>query len=79
MKKFKFENGRAYKIRFYDHCIGIKEAMVCEVMGWVIKEDKTSLILTHWRVDNKDKTMVDDNHEPVTIVKSCIIRTKKLD
>lgn len=72
----KYRLEKMYHIKFWDHCIGIKEAMECEVVGWCIKNTDKYVVLTHWKVNNDDKDIVEDNHEPVTIVKSCIIKSK---
>ena len=74
----KFELGKLYKIRFYDHCIGMSRKMECEVCGWIIKEDKEHIVLTYWRVNDSDATTVRENIEPVSIIKSCITRKRKL-
>lgn len=76
--KYNFQKDKLYKIRFYDHCIGVKDAMECEVAGWCIDDNDLRVVLTHWIIRNDDKNMVEDNHEPVTIVKSCIISVRKL-
>jgi len=74
----KFKEGSLYKIRFYDHCVGSQDIMICETTGWCIKDDAQHVVLSHWIVDTKDKQIKKDNVEPVSIIKSCIIRTRKL-
>ena len=75
----KFEKYKLYKIRFYDHCIGqAKEPIICEVCGWVISESNVELKLTYWLVDSEDEQIKKDNIEPISIIKSCIIRSRKL-
>lgn len=76
--KNKFQLGKLYKIRFYDHCVGISDKMICEAVGWVIKDDPHHVVITSWIVDTKDKEVKDENIEPTTIVKTCIIRKRKL-
>lgn len=77
MKRKNFEIGKLYKIRFYDHSIGSKEKMICEAVGWVIEDDSSHVLLSHWVVDTKDEQVKKDNVEPVNIVKACIIRSRK--
>ena len=75
----KYEKHKLYKIRFYDHCIGNhKGPVICEVAGWIIEEDATELRLTYWVVDTEDDQVKKDNIEPISIIKSCIIRSRKL-
>ena len=74
----KWEEGKLYKIRFRDHVIGKEGSVICEVCGWVLRETKEDLILTYWLVDSTDKKLQRDNIEPVTVVKSTIIRSRKI-
>jgi hypothetical protein len=74
----KFLKNKLYKIRFYDHCIGRKSKMVCEVVGWVIEDDTEHVVLTPWIVDTDEEDVKRDNVEPYSIIKSCIIRKRKL-
>lgn len=74
----KFIKGQNYKIRFYDHSIGSKEKLVCETQGWVLEDDGEHVLLTYWRVINTDEEVKRDNVEPVSIIKSCILRARKL-
>lgn len=76
--KGKFQVGKLYKVRFYDHCIGASDKMTCEVAGWVIKDESDHVVLSSWVVDTKDTQIKKDNVEPVTIIKSCIIRKRKI-
>lgn len=73
----KFKKGELYKVRFKDHCVGSKEVMVCEVVGWLVKQDRDSIVLSSWVVITEDQQVFNDNHEPTTILKSCIIRKRK--
>lgn len=73
----KYTLNKLYKVTFYDHCLGQKELAKCKLVGWLIKEDKLSITLTFWLVDSKDKTVVAENLEPVTIAKSTILSTRK--
>ena len=74
----KFKKGSLYKIRFLDHCVGQDESMLCEVAGWVLKETEEIVVVTYWQVISDDKTIVEENIEPVTIIKSTIISKRKL-
>jgi len=75
----KYIQNKLYKIRFYDHCIGNHEGpIICEVAGWIIGETSTHLQLSYWIVDTKDEQVKKDNIEPISIIKSCIIRSRKL-
>ena len=76
-KRKKFAVGQLYKIRFYDHSIGTSEKIVCEAIGWAVKDDSHHVVLSHWIVDSKDEQIRKDNIEPVSIIKSCIIRSRK--
>ena len=73
----KFEICKIYKVRFYDHCIGKAEKMICEVVGWVVQDEKDFVVLTSWIVDTDDKQIKKDNVEVTTLLKSCIIRKRK--
>lgn len=75
----KYEKTKLYKITFYDHCIGQHEGPVkCQVTGWILSEDDVELRLTYWVVDTKDEQVKKDNIEPISIIKSCIISSRKL-
>ena len=70
--KHKFIPGRAYFVRFLDHTHGIDRLVNVEIIGWCLKETKDSVVFSSWRVNDEDKGLVENNHEPFTIVKSCI-------
>lgn len=76
MKK-KYEEGKLYKIRFYDHCIGSHDKMVCEVVGWIVEDFSDHVVLTCWRVDTEDIQVKRDNVEPVSILKGVILTSRK--
>ena len=73
----KFEENKLYKIRFYDHSVGSHDKMICEVVGWVVKDDDEHVVLTSWVVDTDDKQIKRDNVEPVSILKAVMIRSRK--
>lgn len=72
----KFQEGKLYWVKFYDHSIGTKEEMICEIVGWCLEDRKNSVIFTHWVVDTKDEQVKKDNVEPMSIIKSCVIRKR---
>lgn len=74
----KFLEGCIYKIRFYDHCIGSEDKMICEVVGWCIKDAGEHVVLSSWVVDTKDAQVKKDNVEPMSIIKATIIRSRKI-
>jgi hypothetical protein len=78
MAKQNFIEGKLYKVRFYDHCIGKIDKMICEVVGWCIVDEADHVVLSHWIVDTDDAEVKRDNIEPVSIIKSCILRKRKL-
>lgn len=73
----KFEKGCKYSIRFHDHCVGEFEVL-CEVTVWVISETKTHVYGTWWKVITDDKEVEENNREMVSIIKSTIVKRKKL-
>lgn len=75
---YKFEKAKPYKIRFYDHHIGGKDKMICEIVGWCILDDDEHAVFTHWIVDTHDDDIKKENVEPTSIIKSCILRVRKL-
>jgi len=76
--KTKFKVGSAYTIRFLDHSVGMKEAMVIDVVGWCIKDEPKYAVFTSWKIDHEDESIVEHNHEPFSIIKSCIQKKRLL-
>jgi hypothetical protein len=78
----KFGLGKAYYIKFRDHCLTdkAKEKIVCEVMGWVHEDDGDVLTLSYWKTNSSlgDKVTEDDNGEYIQIIKSTIMKKKVL-
>ena len=74
----KFKVGRAYFVRFLDHTHGSKKLAIVEVIAWCLEDNKDSVVFTAWRLNDEDKSMVANNHEPFTVVKSCIKQKKLL-
>lgn len=75
--KYNFKEGALYKLRFNDHAVGIKHKMICECVGWVVKDESDYVILTHWQVVTNDKEVRSENIEPVSILKSCILKVRR--
>ena len=74
-----FRKGNLYKITFLDHCISPDhEVVTCEVVGWLLSQDKTRITITYWKVIHDDSEIVDSNNEPVNIIKSTILEATKL-
>jgi len=74
-----FKVGRPYYLKFEDHSVGIKGMMTIEAIGWCIENHSKYAIFTSWQVISEDKSVVDSNHEPFSIVKSCIIKKRVLN
>lgn len=77
--KTKFKIGRAYKIKFLDHTHGVKKTALVETLGWCLEDHKDYVVFTAWRLDDADQSFVDNNHEPFTVVKSCIKNKRLID
>jgi len=75
----KLKEGSLYYFKFYDHGINIKKEIICEVVGWVIEDHPTRVVTSHWQVIDNDKELVENNLEYTTIIKSCIVKRKKLN
>lgn len=73
-----FKKDKLYYIKFLDHSVGIKDAMVIEAVGWVVKDASNYVVFTSWKVLSDDTDVVDNNHEPFSIIKSCIKKKKIL-
>lgn len=73
----KYVLGSKYTIQFWDHCIGAETRILCEVTIWITKEDATHIYGTWWRVLNDPDAEV-ANREPVSIIKSTIVKKRKL-
>lgn len=72
-----FKIGDKYTIQFHDHCTGSFK-VVCEVTIYVTSEDKTHVYGTWWRVLTDDKEVEEHNREMVSIIKSTIIKKRKM-
>ena len=69
--------GSKYTIQFWDHCLG-QFKILCEVTIYITSQDKTHLYGTWWRVITKEESIEESNREMISIVKSTIVKTKKL-
>jgi hypothetical protein len=74
----KLKKNSLYYLKFYDHGVNVKNEIICEVVGWVIEDHPKRVVLSHWQVVSSDKDVVENNHEYTTIIKSCIIKRRKL-
>jgi len=71
-------------LRFYDHSMhnAVELApIVCDIVGWLYKEDKLSYYVATWICDGK---VMDHNTEAFQILKSTVVtkyelRAKKVD
>lgn len=77
--KTKFQVGKLYYIKFNDHSTGIKDMMTIEAVGWCIKDAPKYAVFTAWQVLHDDREIVDNNHEPFSLIKSCVLKKRKLD
>lgn len=73
----KFKEGEKYTIQFWDHCLGDFK-VVCEVTIWITKQSNIHLYGTWWRVLTDDTSVEEANREMVTLVKSAIIKKRKM-
>jgi hypothetical protein len=67
-----------YHITFLDHTHGSPECagpMVCDVFGALYKQDDTSLYIAAWVAD---RDIANSNNECFTILKSTVLRKKRL-
>ena len=73
----KFKIGDKYTFQFYDHCVG-ESKVLCEVTMYITKEDKSHIYGTWWRVLTEDEETEKANREIVSIIKSTIVKKRKL-
>lgn len=73
----KFKVGEKYIIRFHDHCKG-SNTIICEVMLKIIKQDKLNIVGTWWIVIDENEETEEANTEMMTIIKSTIIKKRKV-
>jgi hypothetical protein len=69
-----FKENSCYLVRFLDHTHGSSEVVEVEIVAWCLAVKTNHVVFTAWRIDNEDKDMVSNNHEPISIVKSCILK-----
>lgn len=72
----KFRVAKLYKIVFWDHAVGIRNAVKCEAVGWCIDDNRVRVLLSHWKVIEDEQDVIDNNHEYTSIIKTCIISRK---
>jgi hypothetical protein len=68
----KYLEGQLYIIEFLDHVINHTEPVTCQVVGWLIKEESTYLVLNTWYCMSSDPEIEENNRECVVIIKSTI-------
>jgi hypothetical protein len=78
MKIKKFELGKLYKVTFLDHSIGMHEKMICQIVGWCIRDEAEHAVFTSWVVVTKDEQVKKDNVEPVSILKAVVTSVRKI-
>lgn len=71
-----------YYVKFWDHCKNHKKIVECELVGWIVSQDKKSITFAWWKTlfdDEKDnQEVIDNNMEIVSIVRKAIIKKKKI-
>jgi hypothetical protein len=75
--KFKFKVGDCYAIEFDDHAIGMGVIKIA-VVGWFVEEDAKSLRFSYWVPMVSDKETREANMECFCILKSTILKKKKI-
>lgn len=69
-----FKEGKAYKVKFKDHTIGLGRVVTCSVLGYCIKDSEESVTLSHWLiVEEDDLDLIKNNYEFTTLLKSTIL------
>ena len=72
-----FEKGEPYYIKFLDHVLSDEHILMeCEIMGWVLSQDKDRVTVTYWNV--LKESYKEGNDEPVNIIKSTILKKRKV-
>jgi len=77
--KYNFKKMGHYEVSFWDHCVGFEKPMLCKVSGYLINDTSSFIMLTTWVVVSDDDEVVQNNIEPVVILKSTIKSVRKLD
>lgn len=73
-----FKLGCCYQVDLNDHALGNMGVVPCRTVGWAMQEDDISVTLSYWIPITNDISVRDPNMELVHIVKSAIIKKKKL-
>lgn len=63
---------KLYQLTFKDHVRDHDEALICHVVGWLIKENDDSYVISSWIVDG-DKETFNNNLEKFCILKSTVV------
>ncbi len=62
---------KLYHLTFLDHVMGTDKPLTCFLVGYLIKENDDSYVVSPWIVNNPD--YVDNNFEKFCILKSTIL------
>lgn len=73
-----FKPGYLYYIDFDDHTSGKRGIVKSQCVGWCIENHDKYAVFTWWLADDDDKELVDDSHEPFSILKSTVNNFKLL-
>jgi hypothetical protein len=74
----RFKKMKCYRVTFLDNSVGPDGPAMCNVVGWLIENHRTHIVMTFWLVESKDKDMVEQNLEKFSILKSTIIKSRLL-
>lgn len=67
-----------YEIEFWDHAVGPEAPIKCRVLGYILDEDKLYMKLSFWLVETDCEATYRNNLEPFAILKSAIIKKRRL-
>ena len=73
----RFRKGLWYKVKFLDHAVGIDRAVTCKIYGWVVSQDKVSVVLSSWECE--DVELKPDNTELITLIKSTVLEAQQVE
>lgn len=76
-KTMKLDLGKLYYVEFWDHALHT-EPLKCCICGWPTSETDISVTFTTWLVLTDDYGIEENNREYVSILKSCIVKKRKL-
>lgn len=76
--KRKLKKHSLYSVDFLDHTAGIDHDINIRICAFFVKENQESYVFSPWLVQHDDQSIVENNYEYITIVKSCIRKIKEL-